>query len=110
VVGIQHAPPRLSRLSGPVRRQIRRKRRDLMAVAAAHDLTNLRVSGNVARGEDRPDTDVDLFVDLPPDQGLLGLGRSRKNWRSSSARVDLVSASELRPTGRGCAEYNLAPL
>jgi predicted nucleotidyltransferase len=31
----------------------------------------------VARGEDRPDGDVDLLVDLPPDIGLLGLGRVR---------------------------------
>ena len=38
-------------------------------------MTNLRVFGSVARGEDRPDSDVDLLVDLPPHMGLLGLGR-----------------------------------
>jgi transcriptional regulator with XRE-family HTH domain len=50
----QQQPPQLSRLSGPVGRQVRRKRRDLVAVAAAHEVTNLRVFGSVARGEDRP--------------------------------------------------------
>ena len=85
VVDIQSQPPQLSRLSGPVGRQVRRKRRDLVAAAAAHDVTNLRVFGSVARGEDRPDSDVDLLVDLPPDIGLLGLGGSRPNWRPSSA-------------------------
>ena len=48
-------------------RQVRRKRRDRVVVAAAHDVTNLRVFGSVARGEDQPDSDVDLLVDLPPD-------------------------------------------
>ena len=38
-------------------------------------MTNLRVFGSVARGEDRPGSDVDLLVELPPDMGLLGLGR-----------------------------------
>jgi hypothetical protein len=32
VVDIQHQPPLLSRLSGPVGRQVRRKRRDLVAL------------------------------------------------------------------------------
>ena len=42
----------------------------------ANELTNLRVFGSVARGEDRPDSDVDLLVDPPlPHMGLLGLGR-----------------------------------
>lgn len=54
-------------------RQVRRKRRDLVAVAAAHDVTNLRVFGSVARGEDQPGSDVDLLVDLPPNMGLLDL-------------------------------------
>jgi predicted nucleotidyltransferase len=49
-------------LSGPVGRKVRRHRRDLVAAAAAHGLTNLRVFGSVARGQDRPDSDVDLLA------------------------------------------------
>jgi uncharacterized protein len=44
---------------------VRRHRRDLIA-AAVHGVRNLRVFGSVARGEDRPDSDVDLLADLPP--------------------------------------------
>jgi len=88
---IQHQPPQLSRLSGPVGRQVRRKRRDLVAVAAAHDVTKLRVFGSVARGEDRPGSDVDLLVDLPPDMGLLGLGRVQEDLEAIlGTKVDLV--------------------
>ena len=111
VVDIQHQPPQLSRLSGPVGRQVRRKRRDLVAAAAAHDVTNLRVFGSVARGEDRPDSDVDLLVDLPPHMGLLGLGRVQAELEAIlGTKVDLVPASDLKPAVRARAERDLVAL
>jgi uncharacterized protein len=111
VVDIQHQPPQLSRLSGPVGRQVRRMRRNLVAVAAAHDVTNLRVFGSVARGEDRPDSDVDLLVDLPPDMGLLGLGRVQEELEAIlGTKVDLVPASDLKPAVRARAERELVAL
>jgi len=45
---VRRQPRRLARLSGPVGRRVRRRRRDLVA-AAAHGVTNLRVFGSVAR-------------------------------------------------------------
>jgi uncharacterized protein len=111
VVDIQQQPPQLSRLSGPVGRHVRRKRRELVAAAAAHDVTNLRVFGSVARGEDGPDSEVDLLVDAPPDMGLLGLGRVRAELEAIlGARVDLVPASGLRPEVRARAERDLVAL
>jgi uncharacterized protein len=111
VVDIQHQPPQLSTLSGPVGRQVRRKRRDLLAAAAAHGVTNLRVSGSVARGEDRPDSDVDLLVDLPPDIDLLELGRVRAELEAIlGIKVDLVSARDLPPGVHARAERDLVAL
>ena len=111
VVDVQSQPPQLSRLSGPVGRQVRRKRRDLVAAAAAHDVTNLRVFGSVARGEDRPGSDVDLLVDLPPDIGLLGLGRVRAELEDIvGTKVDLVPAGDLKPAVRARAERDLVAL
>jgi predicted nucleotidyltransferase/DNA-binding XRE family transcriptional regulator len=111
VVDIQQQPPQLSRLSGPVGRQVRRKRRDLVAAAAAHDVTNLRVFGSVARGEERPDSDVDLLVDLPPHMGLLGLGRVQAELEAIlGLKVDLVPASDLKPAVRSRAERELVAL
>ena len=61
-------------------------------------MTNLRVFGSVARGEDRPDSDVDLLVDLPPDIGLLGLGRVQAELEAIlGPKVDLVPASDEQP-------------
>ena len=111
MVDIQQQPPQLSKLSGPVGRQVRRKRRDLVAAAAAYDVTNLRVFGSVARGEERPDSDVDLLVDLPPDIGLLGLGRVQAELEAIlGAKVDLVPAGDLKPAVRARAERDLVAL
>jgi uncharacterized protein len=108
---LQQQPPQLSRLSGPAGRQVRRKRRDLVAAAAAHDVINLRVSGGVARGEDRPDSDVDLLVDLPPDMGLTGLGRVQAELEAIlGTKVDLVPATDLKPPVRSRAERDLVAL
>lgn len=44
-------------------------------IAHRHGASNVRVFGSVARGEDGPDSDVDLLVDLDVrTRGLLPLG------------------------------------
>ena len=59
VTEVRRRPHRLSRLSGPVGRRLRRRRQDVISAAAAHGVSGLRVFGSVARGEDRADSDVD---------------------------------------------------
>jgi len=111
VTDIQRQPERLSRLSGPVGRQVKRKRRELVAAAAAHDVRNLRVFGSVARGQDRPDSDVDLLADLPPEMGLLGLGRVQAELEAIlGIKVDLIPAGDLKPEVRARAERDLVAL
>jgi predicted nucleotidyltransferase/DNA-binding XRE family transcriptional regulator len=109
-VGLRRQPRRLARLSGPVGRRVRRRRRVLVAAAAAHGVTNLRVFGSVARGQDRPDSDVDLLADLPPGMGLLGLGRVQAELEDIlGARVDLA-AGTLKPEIRARAGRDLIAL
>jgi hypothetical protein len=111
VVDIQHQPRPLTQLSGPLGRKIRRRRRDLVAAAAAHDVSNLRVFGSVARGEEGPDSDLDLLVDLPPHLSLLGLGRLQAELEAIvGAKVDLIPASDLKPDVRERAERDLVAL
>ena len=52
---------------------LRRRRAALLAAAQRRGASNLRVFGSVARGQDGPDSDVDLLVDLAPGTGLIGL-------------------------------------
>jgi uncharacterized protein len=111
VIDVQQQPRRLSRLSGPVGQRVRRRRQDLIAAAAAHGVTNLRVFGSVARGTDRPDSDLDLLADLPPDMGLLGLGRVQAELEAIvGSQVDLVPASDLKPGVRARAGHDLVAL
>lgn len=59
----------------------------------------------MARGDDRPDSDVDLLADLPPDMGLVGLGRVLDELEAIvGAAVDLVPASDLRNDVRESVE------
>jgi predicted nucleotidyltransferase/DNA-binding XRE family transcriptional regulator len=88
----------IDRLTGPLGRRVRRHRRQLVDAAARHGITNLRVFGSVARGEDELDSDVDLLGDIPAELGLVGLGRAREELeRILDAKVDLVPAAGLKP-------------
>jgi predicted nucleotidyltransferase len=110
-VSVRNLPGKLARLTGPVGRRVRRHRGELVAIAAAHGVANLRVFGSVARGEDRADSDVDLLADVPPGMGLLGLGRVAEDLEAVvGARVDLVPAGHLKPDVRGRAERDLVAL
>ncbi len=95
---MRRQPGRLRRLSGPVGRRVRRHREDLVVTAAAHGVSNLRVFGSVARGEDRPDSDVDLLADFPAGLSLFGLGRLEADLEGIlGTRVDLIPAANLKP-------------
>jgi predicted nucleotidyltransferase len=40
------------------------RREEILSVAARHGAGNVAVFGSAARGEDRPDSDVDLLIDV----------------------------------------------
>lgn len=43
---------------------LRGKQADIKSIAAKHGAGNVRVFGSVTRGEARPDSDVDLLIDI----------------------------------------------
>jgi predicted nucleotidyltransferase len=47
-----------------LRQLIEEKREDIVSIAAKHGAKNVRVFGSTVRGEDTPDSDVDLLVDV----------------------------------------------
>ena len=52
---------------------LRSKREEIIAVAAKHGASNIRVFGSVARGEATNTSDLDLLIDLEPERSLFSL-------------------------------------
>ena len=70
----------------------------ILAIAARHGVTRVRVFGSVARGERRPDRDIDLLVDIEPDRSLLDLiGFEQDAQESLGRRVDVVTLDGVSP-------------
>ena len=72
--------------------------REAIAEAAArHGARNVRVFGSVARGDARPDSDVDFLVDLEPGRTLLDLGGLLMDLQEILGRdVDVVTERGLQ--------------
>ncbi len=67
--------------------ELRQRRDDIVAIAAAHGASEVRVFGSVALGEQGEDSDLDLLVRFEPGRSLFD-------------QVDLILALEER---LGCA-------
>lgn len=52
-------------------RAARQNRDAILRIARQHGARSVRVFGSVARGEARPDSDIDLLVEMEPGRGLL---------------------------------------
>jgi predicted nucleotidyltransferase len=63
----------VERFPGPRGRALERRRAEVLAACARHGAHEPRVFGSVARGEDRPDSDIDLLVELESGRTLLDL-------------------------------------
>jgi predicted nucleotidyltransferase len=98
-------------LSGPVGHRVRQARQQLLQAAADAGVTNVRVFGSVARDEDRPDSDVDILVDVPAGVSLLDLiGCQQAMEDILHVRVDLIPADGLKPGIREDALKDAIPL
>ena len=58
----------------PLAELLAQRRADILAAAAHHGATSIRVFGSVARGEDDENSDVDFLVELEEGRSLLDLG------------------------------------
>jgi len=85
------------RPQSPGRELVERRKVPLTRTLRRLGATNVRLFGSVARGDDRPDSDVDLLVKLQPGVGLLALARmTSEAERILGKPVDLVPDSSLK--------------
>ncbi len=75
---------------------LKNKRSEILRLAARRGARNIRVFGSVARGDARPDSDVDFLVELEPDRSLLDLGGLLMDLQDLLGRkVDVVTEKGL---------------
>ena len=94
-----------------LRDDLHRRRDLLLAVAARHGASNLRLFGSVGRGEEGADSDIDLLVDMAEDRGFgdyLALVEELEGLLSR--RVDIVIDRSLSPHFRPYIEAEAQPL
>ncbi|NNN00549.1 MAG: nucleotidyltransferase family protein [Acidimicrobiaceae bacterium] len=92
-------------------RRLRQRRRSILACAARHGASNVRVFGSTARGEDQPNSDVDLVVDLDRKTGLFALEALRRELSEIlGVSVDVAPSDSLRPRVREEVEREAIPL
>lgn len=80
---------------------VERNRSAILGVAARHGARNVRVFGSVARGDDRPGSDIDLLVEMASDRSLLDLVALEQELETLLRRpVDVVTEESLAPSIR----------
>jgi predicted nucleotidyltransferase/DNA-binding XRE family transcriptional regulator len=81
-----------------LQRLVDSNRRDLVTALTNLGASNIRVFGSVARGDDGPDSDIDLLVDVDNSTGLFALGTMRSTAEAILGNsVDVVPANSLKP-------------
>jgi predicted nucleotidyltransferase len=78
--------------------QINEQRDKILQIAARYGARNVRLFGSTARGDSRPESDVDLLVDLEPGRSLFDLGGLLSEVSELlGCEVDVVTEKGLRP-------------
>jgi hypothetical protein len=80
---------------------IREQREAILRIAARHGATDVRLIGSVARGEARPDSDVDLLVTWREGTSLLNHAALMLELeRLLGRKVDIASDGWVKPSIR----------
>jgi hypothetical protein len=80
---------------------IREKREAIIRIAGSHGATEVRLIGSVARGEARPDSDIDLLVTWSEGASLLDQAALMLELEKLLGRkVDIASDGWVKPAIR----------
>lgn len=76
---------------------LREKRDEILRIAAKHGARNIRVFGSVVRGEDGPESDLDLLVHFDEGRSLLDHAALMLELQRALGRdVDIASDEGLK--------------
>lgn len=87
------------------------KRDAILQLATRYGASNVRIFGSVARGEARPDSDVDFLVSFPPDRSIFDLVGLWLDLQDLLGReVDLSTDGSIKDYVRARAIQEAVPL
>ena len=90
---------------------LQQKRDDIQRIATKHGAHNLRVFGSVARGEARPDSDIDLLIEKgPTTSSWFPAGLVLELEEMLGRRVEIVTEKALNPDLRDRVLSEAIPL
>jgi predicted nucleotidyltransferase len=90
---------------------LQEKREEILHLAAMHGASNVRIFGSVARGESRPDSDVDFLVELESGRSLLDRVALIQDLEDLLGRkVDVATVKGLRDVWRDRILNEAVPL
>jgi predicted nucleotidyltransferase len=76
--------------------QIKHNRKSILRLAKRYGVTEMKVFGSVARGEDNPDSDIDFLVEMEPGRSLFDLGGLLMDLEKLlGCKVDLLTEKSL---------------
>ena len=77
---------------------LRLRRHEILSLADRHGARNVRVFGSVARSDDRPDSDIDLLIDVDRGRSLLDvIGFEQELGQLLGRRVEVQTVGGLSP-------------
>ncbi|HWW88751.1 MAG TPA: nucleotidyltransferase family protein [Vicinamibacterales bacterium] len=83
-------------------KELQSHRRQILELAARRGARNVRVFGSTVRGDDRPDSDIDLLVDVEPGRTLLDVIGLEQDLEELLGRsVEVLTEAGLSPYLQG---------
>ncbi len=94
-----------------VEKLLQSRKEQILRIAQKNGAYDVRVFGSVARGEARPDSDIDFLVKLEAGRSLLDLARLLRELQTLlGLPVDVVTEAGLRPRIRPQVFKDARPL
>lgn len=94
-----------------LRDRLNEKRVEILRAATRHGARNVRMIGSVARGDARPDSDLDLLVELDRGRSLLDHAALMVELEALlGCKVDVATVQGLRPRIRDRVLAEAVPL
>lgn len=83
--------------AGGARAEVLRKRSLIRTLAGAHGARTVSLFGSAARGEERPESDLDFLVELEPGRSLVDVIALEQDLADAlGRRVDVVTARSVK--------------